>query len=87
MLPDRAGRGGSSCLQVAGRGLLQGPAQQGASKCSRFAAAPSQLSWREQCKPQHFPTGAHLEEEALASAHLHLPQDPPPSGPGTLSHR
>lgn len=79
MLPDRAGGGGgSSCLQVAGRGLLPGPAQQGGSKCARFAAAPSQLSWREQRKPQHSPTGAHLEEEALASARLCLCQDPLP---------
>lgn len=56
------------------------------SVCAHLAAAPSQISLREQCQPQDTPpTGAHLAGEALASVHSIIPRTLPiPAALGCL---
>lgn len=80
-LPHRAGRDGFLLPISGGQGAA--PSSHPVRGLASLLLLLSPLQGR---KPQHTLAAGHVEEEALVLVHLHLCQDPPPSGPGMLSH-
>lgn len=81
--PRRQGRVPPAYKWWAGGCSLQPPGEGSRSVLALLLLLLSPLRGR---KPQRTLAGGHVEEEALVLVHLHLCQDPPPSGPGMLSH-